>query len=295
MIIVTGGAGFIGSHIVDALLGFEEKVTVIDNLVSGTRDNLPEEADLLDLDIADPGVVEAIADLRPEAVIHAAAQVSVATSMHDPNRDLEVNVQGTANVLAGAKVAGCGRFVFVSTGGGIYGEADGADEATLPRPKSYYGAHKYLAERYVEISGLSYAIARLANVYGTRQRSDLEGGVVTIFMERLRKKQPLLIHGTGEQRRDLVYVADVVSAILAMQRNERVGTWNVGTGVSTSVLELLSTLEEQIEPAVEVRHGPSRPGDVGESRLSVDLIAEDLGWRPEYDLAEGIADTLRRQ
>ena len=295
MIIVTGGAGFIGSHIVDALLGSGEKVAVIDNLVSGTRDNLSEGANLLDLDIADPDVVDAIADLRPEAVVHAAAQVSVANSMQDPNRDLEVNVQGTANVLAGAKAAGSSRFVFVSTGGGIYGEADGADEATLPRPKSYYGAHKYLAERYVEISGLSYAIARLANVYGTRQRSDLEGGVVTIFMERLRKKQTLLIHGTGEQRRDLVYVADVVSAILAMVRNERVGTWNVGTGVSTSVLELLSTLEEQIEPAVEVRHGPSRPGDVGESRLSVDLIAEDLGWRPEHDLAEGIADTLRRQ
>jgi UDP-glucose 4-epimerase len=114
-------------------------------------------------------------------------------------------------------------------------------------------------------------------------------------MDRLRNKQPLLIHGTGEQRRDLVYVADVVSAILAMLRNEHLGTWNVGTGLSTSVLDLLSTLEEQIEPAVEVKHGPPRPGDVVDSRLSVDLIAKELAWRPEYDLAEGIADTLRRQ
>ena len=293
MILVTGGAGFIGSHVVDALTSLGEEVVVLDSLVTGDRNNLPEDAKLVEMNIADSEVVGVIADLRPEAVIHAAAQVSVASSMQDPYLDLEVNVGGTANVLAGAKAARSSRFVFLSSGGGIYGESDGANESSLPRPKSYYSAHKYLAERYVEFSGLSYAIARLANVYGSRQRSDLEGGVVAIFMERLRNEQPVLINGTGKQRRDLVYVADVVSALLTMMRSAADGVWNVGTGHSISVLELLRTLEEQIKPAVDIHHGPPRSGDVNDSRLSIELIEKDLHWQPRHYLAEGIADTLQ--
>ncbi len=295
MILVTGGGGFIGSHVVDALVRSGEKPVVIDNLVSGDRNNLLSDVELLEIDVADPSTVDVVADLRPEAVIHAAAQVSVAGSMQDPQLDLATNVQGTANVLAGAKRAGSARFVFVSTGGGIYGESDGADEATLPRPKSYYGAHKYLGERYVELSGLPYAIARLANVYGARQRSNLEGGVVAIFTQRLVNEQPIMINGTGPQRRDLVYVGDVVNALLLMVRSDRNGMWNVGTGYSTSVLGLLRTLEAQISPAVEMRHGPPRPGDVHDSRLSIDLIEKDLGWRPEYDLSMGTAEMLRTE
>jgi UDP-glucose 4-epimerase len=293
LILVTGGAGFIGSHLVDALLAAEQEPVVLDNLVNGDRENLPSGIKLVEMDIADAGVVEAITELKPEVVIHAAAQVSVAVSMQDPHLDLAVNVEGTANVIEGAKAAGARRFVFVSSGGGVYGESDGADEATLPRPKSYYSAHKYLGERYVELSGLSYANARLANVYGTRQRSDLEGGVVAIFIERLRRGQPVLINGTGEQRRDLIYAADVVDSLLTMARSDRDGTWNVGTGVSTSILEILRALESEIGPATEVRHGPRRPGDVGDSRLAIGSIENDLGWRPKYDLAGGIADMIR--
>ena len=293
MILVTGGAGFIGSHLVDTLLAAGQEPVVLDNLISGGRENLPNGVKVVEMDIADAGVVEVIADLQPEVLIHAAAQVSVAISMQDPHLDLAANVQGTANVLEGAKVARARRFVFVSSGGGVYGESDGADEVTLPRPKSYYSAHKYLAERYVELSGLSYANARLANVYGTRQRSDLEGGVVAIFTERLRRGQPVLINGTGEQRRDLIYVADVVDSLLTMAGSNRNGTWNVGTGVSTSILELLRALESEVGPATEIRHGPRRPGDVGNSRLAIDAIENDLGWRPKYDLAAGIADMTR--
>jgi UDP-glucose 4-epimerase len=293
-VLVTGGAGFIGSHVVDALLASGEEPVVLDNLASGDRKNLPGGVELVEMDVADAGVVEVIAGLRPEAVVHAAAQVSVAVSMRNPRLDLAVNVQGTANVLAGAKAARSRRFVFVSSGGGVYGESDGAGEDTLPRPKSYYSAHKYLGERYVELSGLSYANARLANVYGPRQRSDLEGGVVAIFAERLRNGQPVRIDGTGEQQRDLVYVADVVDALLTMARSDRSGTWNVGTGASTSILQLLRVLEQEIGPATEVRHGPPRPGDVGNSRLSIDSIKNDLGWHPGYDLARGIADTIAR-
>ena len=294
MILVTGGAGFIGSHLVDALLASGQEPMVLDNLSSGDRKNLPDGVKLVQMDVADAGVVEAIAELRPEVVVHAAAQVSVAVSMRDPNLDLAVNVQGTANVLEGAKVAGARRFVFVSSGGGVYGESDGADEDTLPNPKSYYSAHKYLGERYAELSGLSYANARLANVYGPRQRSDLEGGVVAIFTERLQKRQPVLVNGTGEQRRDLVYVVDVVDSLLTMARSNRDGTWNVGTGISTSILELLHALEKEIEPATEVRHAPRRPGDVNNSRLAIDSIENDLGWLPKYDLAGGIADMIRK-
>jgi UDP-glucose 4-epimerase len=295
LILVTGGAGFIGSHLVDALVDAGEEPVVLDNFASGDRDNLRQDVRLAEADIADSNIVNLIADLRPEVIIHAAAQVSVAVSMQNPHLDLAVNVQGTANVLEAAKVAGTRRFVFISSGGGVYGESDGADENTLPRPKSYYSAHKYVGECYVEFSGLSYANARLANVYGSRQRSDLEGGVVAIFTERLQKKQPILINGTGEQQRDLVYVADVVDSLIAMARSDCDGTWNVGTGRSTSILELLHALEDQIEPAVEVRHGPPRPGDVKSSRLEIKSIKDDLGWEPRYGLADGISDMLSRE
>ena len=224
MILVTGGAGFIGSHLVDALLAGGEEVVVLDNFASGDRINLPEEVRTVEADVAEPDVVEAIAAFDVEAVVHAAAQVSVAASMQDPRRDLAVNVQGTANVLAGAEAAGTERFVFLSTGGGIYGESDGADEGTLPRPMSYYSAHKYLAERYVQFSGISYANARLANVYGPRQRKDLEGGVVAIFAERLRNGTPILMNGSGQQDRDFVHVADVTDALLLLANSRKSGT-----------------------------------------------------------------------
>jgi UDP-glucose 4-epimerase len=290
MILVTGGAGFIGSHVVDALLAAGEEPVVLDDFSTGDGANLPGDVEVVEADIGDSGVIDRISALSPRAVVHAAAQVSVAASMEDSALDLAVNVGGTANVLAGARAAGAERFVFLSSGGGIYGETDGADENTLPRPKSYYGAHKYLAERYVELDGISYAIARLANVYGPRQRTDLEGGVVAIFAERLRNGLPVTVNGTGEQSRDFVHVADVVDALLVMAGSRLKGTWNVGTGRAISVLELLRTLEAAIRPAVEVRHGPARHGDVRSSRLSIEAIERDLGWRPGYDLARGVVD-----
>lgn len=288
MILVTGGGGFIGSHVVDALISAGEEPVVLDNFASGDRANLPESVRVVEADIAEDRVVGVMAELGVRAVVHAAAQVSVAASMKDPALDLAVNVAGTANVLAGARAAGAERFVFLSSGGGIYGEADGADETALPRPKSYYGAHKYLGERYVELSGLSYANARLANVYGPRQRSDLEGGVVPIFAERLRSGRPVEIYGSGEQSRDFVHVYDVVDALLVLLNADRDGTWNVGTGRAVTVNGLLARLEDALGPAVEVVRGPARTGDVERSRLSVDAIERELGWSARYELAEGV-------
>jgi UDP-glucose 4-epimerase len=291
-VVVTGGAGFIGSHIADALVAAGSEVTVIDDLSGGSADNLPSAVRLLQRDVADPSVVRDILDVAPELVIHAAAQVSVPLSVEDPARDRRVNLEGTELVLRGAREAGSLRFVFVSSGGAIYGEAEGAIEEDMPRPANPYGIHKLAAEGYVRTSGLSYGIARYANVYGPRQRSDLEGGVVAVFTERLLAGQPITIHGTGEQSRDLVYVADVGDATLAIAAAPISGTWNVSTGEPVTVRSLLERLERVAGPAVDVQHTPPRAGDVSMSSLSNERVAEELGWRPRCSLDEGLSRTV---
>lgn len=284
MILVTGGAGFIGSGIVRALAAAGRRVAVLDDLSGGDPASLPEGVTLVRADVRDPAAADEVARLGPEEVVHAAAQVSVAASIEDPARDSAVNVAGTANVLAGARRAGARRFVFLSSGGAIYGECDGATEQTLPRPVSYYGAHKYLAERYVEFSGLSYTVARLANVYGPGQRSDLEGGVIAIFLQRLRDGEPVTMHGDGLQRRDFVHLDDVVSAVQAMLNSSKNGTYNVGTGEATSVRELLCKTGRAVGAPVSVRRAPPRPGDVRSSSLSAQALRTELGWCPGQDL-----------
>jgi UDP-glucose 4-epimerase len=291
-VLVTGGAGFIGSHLVEAFVRLGCETVVIDDLSRGSRANLAAGATLVEADVADPGTVEVIARAEPDLVIHAAAQVSVPTSIADPARDRAVNLVGTAHVLDGARRAGARRFVLVSSGGAVYGEARMATEDQAPAPASPYGVHKLAAEGYVRLSGLSYGIARYANVFGPRQRSDLEGGVVAIFAEALRGGRPLTIFGTGEQTRDLIHVDDVVEATLAIASTETDGTWNVGTGTPTSVQRLLRELEQLIGPAVEVRHAASRPGDVPVSSLSIERIRRELGWSPRLALGDGLRQML---
>ncbi len=291
-VLVTGGAGFIGSHIGRALLERGDAVTVLDDLSQGTDDGVPAGARLVRADISSPDTVAAIGDAHPDAVIHAAAQVSVVASMADPAHDRAINVVGTQHVLAGAREAGVQRFVFLSSGGAVYGESDGADEATAPRPASYYAIHKLAAEGYVAVSGLSHANARLANVYGPGQRTGLEGGVVAIFAERLRAGGALTIFGDGEQRRDFLHVHDVVRAILAMLDSDRDGTWNVGTGVATSVNRLVELMLEESGGAAPVEHAPERAGELHSSRLAIGKIAADLRWAPQLDLRSGLASIV---
>jgi UDP-glucose 4-epimerase len=290
--LVTGGAGFIGSHLVRALITAGAEVTVLDNLSGGSRSVVPEAANLVVADVRDADTAALVRGIKPGLVIHAAAQGSVARSMEAPDLDRDVNLAGTQHVLEGAVAAHARRFVLLSSGGAVYGHAMGARESDLPQPQSYYGVHKWAAEHYVAISGLPYGIARIANAYGSGQRADLEGGVVAIFMNRLLAGNPVEIHGDGGQRRDFVHVADVVTAIMAMAMADRSGCWNVATGTSTSVIELLSELERILARRAERRHGPPRPGDVRESRLAIDLARSELGWAPRYSLAEGLETTL---
>jgi UDP-glucose 4-epimerase len=290
--LVTGGAGFIGSHLVDALLAAGVRTTVLDDLSSGSRDLVPAAATLVVADITDPAAAAAIADVRAELVIHAAAQVSVPVSVADPARDRAVNLEGTERVLAAARAGGCRRFVFISSGGAIYGDAPSADEDTLPTPANPYGIHKLAAEGYVRTSGLSWGIVRFSNVYGPRQRAGLEGAVVAVFGDALRTGSAITIDGDGEQTRDLLHVADAVSGTLAIAGAARDGTWNVSTGRATSVNHLLAVMEGILRRRVPVAYGPPREGDVRSSRLSPERMRAELGWWPAWSLEAGVATLL---
>ncbi|MEA2622113.1 MAG: UDP-glucose 4-epimerase [Chloroflexota bacterium] len=292
--LVTGGAGFIGSHIAEALLASGCETVVLDDLSTGSRSQVPARAEFIHADIVDPATVSLIAAAQPDLVIHAAARVSVADSMANPEGDRAVNVVGTQHVVEGARAAGAKRFVFISSGGAIYGDSPAARELTLPAPASYYGIHKLAAEGYVAVSGLSYGIARFANVYGPRQRAGLEGGVVAIFIETVLARRPVTIFGSGEQVRDFVHVGDAVSGVLAVARTHLTGTWNVGTGVASSINALLSQVTSAMGHGTSVNHAPARVGDVASSRLLIERIRSDLGWAPRVSLAAGIRDLAAR-
>lgn len=291
-VLVTGGAGFIGGRLAHAFAGLGEPVTVLDDLSNGRRQTVPHGARLIVADIADPSTAEVVASLHPDVVIHTAGQVSVSRSLEAPDRDWAVNVEGTGHVVDGAIRGGAQRFVFLSSGGAIYGETHGATEASSPAPRSPYGRSKLAAEGLVAESGLSHGIVRLANVYGPGQRADLEGGVVAIFMERLGAGHVVAIHGTGQQVRDLVYIDDVVHAVRAITNATTDGVWNVGTGTVTSVLALLRRVEALFGRRAEIDWVPPRSGDVRSSRLLIDKIARDLDWRPRFDLDQGLRSMI---
>jgi UDP-glucose 4-epimerase len=304
--LVTGGAGFIGSNLVDALLARGDEVTVVDNLATGRRENLEQAlaagAELVEHDIRDAAALAALgAERRPESIFHLAAQIDVRKSLEDPAYDAAVNVGGTANVLDAARAAGTRRTVFVSTGGAIYGEGEGQalplGESAPIAPLSAYGQSKYAAEGYLalyeRLYGLSSVSLRLGNVYGPRQDPLGEAGVIAIFCGRLRAGERPLVFGDGTQTRDYVYVGDVVTAALAAESSQAGGAINIGTGRETDVLELVETLArlsgaEGFEPEL----APERTGEV--QRISVDpsRAERDLGWRPETDLDQGLRLTL---
>jgi len=295
-VLVTGGAGFVGSHVVDALVARGDDVHVLDNLATGSRENVHPDARLHEGDIrSDAATV--FAAVRPELCVHLAAQADVATSVERPDYDADVNVVGTIRVLEAARAHGA-RIVFSSTGGAIYGECDGpAGEDAPRRPVSPYGIAKLAAEEYLagwnRLYGSVHVALRLANVYGPRQLPSLEGGVVAIFLDRMAAGAETAIFGDGEQTRDFVYVGDVVEAVLAAGAAPGGGVFNVGTGVETSVNELHEACRRLAGSEQTPAYLPARPGDVLRSAVDPRRAADALGWRARTTLEEGLARTWR--
>jgi UDP-glucose 4-epimerase len=291
--IVTGGAGFIGSHVAEALLARGDEVHVLDSLVTGSREKVPDGAELHVGDIRSD--TEGLFDeVRPELVCHLAAQADVNTSVERPEYDAEVNVWGTLQVLQAARAHGA-HLVFSSTGGAIYGENDGRPTEDAPRrPISPYGISKLAGEEYLEgwnrLFGSHHVVLRFSNVYGPRQESHLEGGVVAIFLERMISAEDTAIYGDGEQTRDFVYVGDVVAAVLAATEHEG-GIYNIGTGVETSVNELHAACARVTGSNGAPRYEPARPGDIRRSVVDPSRAARELGWRPEHSLEDGLRAT----
>jgi len=290
--LVTGGAGFIGSHVADALLDRGDEVHVLDDLSKGRRENVPTGAELHVADVRDPdGAFDVV---RPEAVFHLAAQADVRTSLERPEHDADVNVLGTVRVLEAARRHGA-KVVFASTGGAIYGECDGpAPETTERRPLSPYGVSKLCGEEYLatwnRLYGTAHVSLRLANVYGPRQAPHGEAGVVAIFMGLLHDGGTPRIYGHGLQTRDYVFVGDVVQALLAGVGHPG-GVLNVGTGVETSVLELYEEIRRVTGVEREPELAPARLGELQRSVLDASRAGRELGWRPAHTLAAGLAET----
>jgi UDP-glucose 4-epimerase len=301
--VVTGGAGFIGSNLVDALLERGDRVTVIDDLSTGRASNLEAAlargATLIEADIRDAARMrEAVADASPEVVFHLAAQVDVRRSVTDPGFDARVNVEGTANMLEAARAAGVPRFVFSSTGGALYGEPDQVpipEDAPL-RPFSPYGQSKQAAEGYCtlyrRLHGLSTGVLRYGNVYGPRQDPLGEAGVIAIFCGKLQDGGRPTVYGDGTQTRDYIFVDDVVAATMAAGASDSSEPMNVGRGDETSVLDLIQALGALGDRPFEPEFAPRRLGELERNSLDPSRALELLGWRAEIGLEEGLRRTL---
>ena len=304
--LVTGGAGFIGSNLVDSLLARGDEVTVADDVSTGRMSNLEpglaNGAELVEMDIRDrDGLVGLASEKQPEAIFHLAAQIDVRKSLADPFFDAGINVGGTANVLEAARASECGRVVSISTGGAIYGEGEG-QELPLPEsapiaPMSAYGQSKFAAEGYLSLYerlyGLSGVSLRLGNVYGPRQDPLGEAGVIAIFCGLLKDGGRPTVFGDGKQTRDYIYVGDVVAAAHAAAESDVTGPVNIGTGKETDVLELIESLKrlsgnESFDP----EFAPERTGEVQRITIDASRAESELGWRAEMGLDEGLRVTL---
>jgi UDP-glucose 4-epimerase len=296
-VVVTGGAGFIGSHTADALLANGHRVMVMDDLSTGEAGNVPDAADLEIVDISDRNSLDRVMDaVRPSAIFHLAAQSSVTRSVADPERDCEVNVRGTLNVLVAASRHGAG-VVFTSTGGALYGNRAPVPtpEDAPPAPISPYGASKWAAEAYVntwrEATGIPHSVCRLGNVYGPRQNPHGEAGVVAILSHQLWNGLKPTLYGFGRATRDYVHVRDVARALLAALGKG--DTFNVSTGVETDVMQVFNALQDAAGTQIEPELAPLRPGELERSCMDPNRARGELGWQAQTTLTDGIRDTYR--
>jgi len=294
---VTGGAGFIGSHVADALLGEGHRVEVLDDLSSGRRDNLPASCRLHQLDVRSPEAARLLESGGFDALVHHAAQIDVRRSVEDPCFDAAVNVVGSLNLIEAARRGGVRQVIFASTGGAIYGESDRlpAPEDHPARPLSPYGVAKLAVEHYLfayhASGGLDAVCLRYANVYGERQNPHGEAGVVAIFLERLLAGKAPVIHGDGGQTRDYVHVSDVARANVAALGRPGFALYNVGTGVETSVVELYELLRRAVGSELAPEHGPAKKGEQRRSAVDPRQILADYALPPPLPLSEGLART----
>ncbi|MFD2171981.1 NAD-dependent epimerase/dehydratase family protein [Tumebacillus lipolyticus] len=295
-ILVTGGAGFAGSHIVDRLIEAGHEVVVIDNLFTGSKDNLNPQAKFFQMDINDPSLHDLIEAERIEAISHHAAQIKVPLSIKEPRLDAQINIMGTINLLEASRKFGL-RFVFAASAA-MYGTPEylPIDEEHPMKPLSFYGLSKKVDEEYIrmygEQYGLSYAILRYANIYGPRQGRYGEGGVVSIFLEQMIKGEELMIEGDGGATRDYIYIEDVADANLIALTSDRSMTVNISTATQVSVNELYREMKRLTGYAQEAVHGPARIGDIYHSSMCNQKAAAELEWKPKTSLAEGLAKTI---
>jgi UDP-glucose 4-epimerase len=295
-VLVTGGAGFIGSNLVDAYLARGWRVSIVDDLSTGDRRNLNPAADFHEMHVGD--AAELVAAIRPDVINHHAAQIDVRKSVADPAADAETNIIATLRLLQAAAAAGVKKFVFASTGGAIYGEPDEVPqtEAHATRPLSPYGCAKLAVEHYLhffrEVHGLDFAALRYANVYGPRQNAKGEAGVIAIFARALLEGRTPIINGSGNQTRDYVYVEDVVRANLAASEQDFAGSWNVGTGVETDVNQLFGAIARALGSTAEAKHGPAKPGEQRRSVLDGQALREKASLPAPISLADGLAHTV---
>jgi len=299
-ILVTGGAGFIASQITDAYINAGHQVVVIDNLSTGRKENLNPDAKFYSLDINSDEIEQIFKTEQPEIVNHHAAQINVRTSVSNPKLDATINILGTINLLEAAKKSGSvKKFIFASSGGAIYGDADTVptSETYWPNPISPYGIAKYTVEHYLyyyhQIYQLPYTALRYGNVYGPRQNPHGEAGVVSIFYQKARDHQPFAINGAGDQTRDFVFVADVVAANLAATTTDITGVFNVGTGIETSVTQLVDNMLTTLDQPFTVDHAPAKAGEQLRSCLDFSKAKSQLNWQPQVTLAQGLERTAQ--
>jgi UDP-glucose 4-epimerase len=297
-ILVTGGAGFIGSTLVDKLIAEGNEVVIIDDLSSGQKEYLNPAAKFYQVDISAPTVAEIFQTEKFDLVYHLAAQMEVSKSMADPVFDLRVNVQGGFNILENCRRSGVKKIIFSSTGGAIYGEAEEipTPETAPAYPVSFYGIHKLTFEKYLncyyQVYGLDYTILRFANVYGPRQFKGGEAGVVSIFVDNAVAGQVSTQYGDGRQTRDFVYIDDVIRALLAAKAITCHGEINIGSGLASNLLDIRREIGRALGREIEIKEAPARPGEQRRSCLNCQRAKTMLNWAPQVGLAEGIDKTI---